>query len=271
VARRYNNAPAPETKLDWPELINEALTAPGRRGNTYIQGHDYSYLNNLRLYAQGVNEPTTSYKGWQALGRQVRKSEKGYKIIRPITMKSKTEVDEHGQPKTYMKFKDVNGAFTYSQTDGEPLSEELTTPPEWTTERALGVLGIALVKFQDTSLNTQGYSVGRQIAISPVAAYPLKTTIHEIAHVEAGHTTAGLEDYVAGHRGLPEFEAEGTAYLAMHELGLAEQMNAAESRNYIKSWLQGETPPDASIRKVFKLTDIILKAGRTSHVNAEVA
>lgn len=262
--KRYTKAEVPETQPPaWEELLDEALHTPGRIGNTYIQGHDYSYLNNLRLFSQGVMEPTTSYKGWQTLGRQVKKGSKGYKIIRPITVTSKTQLDEDGNPLKYTKFKEVAGAFTYSQTEGEPLPDEMTEQPEWTTERALGALGIALVKFADTSLNTQGYSVGREIAISPVAAYPLKTTWHELAHVEAGHTSAeGMADYHNGNRGLNEFEAEATAYLGIHELGLDNQMDPAESRAYIASWLKGDTPPDASIRKVFKLTDTILKAGR---------
>ena len=260
---RSERAPAPQP--EWSELLETALTVPGSVGNTYIQGHDYSFLNNLRLFSQGVAEPTTSYRGWQALGRQVMKGSKGYKIIRPITIKSKTEVDEHGEPKKYMKFKEVAGTFTYSQTEGEPLDEALTEQPEWSRDRALGALGIRLVQFTDTTLNSQGYSVGRDIAISPVAAYPLKTTWHELAHVEAGHTSVeGLSDYHAGNRGLFEFQAEATAYLGMHELGLDHMMNPAESRNYIQTWLHGETPPDASIRKVFKLTNTILTAGRVA-------
>lgn len=265
---RFDRAPAPQP--EWGELLETALTVPGSVGSTYIQGHDYSYLNNLRLFSQGVTEPTTSYKGWQKLGRQVLKGSKGFKIIRPIIMKSKTEVDEHGEPKKFMKFKEVAGAFTYSQTDGEPLDESLTEQPEWSRDHALGALGIRLAQFTDTTLNTQGYSVGRQIAVSPVAVYPMKTTWHEIAHVEAGHTTGeGLTNYHAGNQGLFEFEAEATAHLGMHELGLDHMMNPAESRNYIQTWLQGETPPDASIRRVFKLTDTILRAGRPVVEEAE--
>ena len=262
MAGRFNRAPAEEELIDWPALLNEALTAEGKLGTTYIQGHDYSYLNNLRLFSQGVAEPTTSFQGWKALGRHVKKGSKGYRIIRPITVKSKTEVDERGEPKKFMKFKEVAGAFAYSQTEGEPLPDHLTEQPEWTTERALGRLGIQLVQFTDTTLNTQGFSFDRSIAISPIAKYPLKTTWHEISHIEAGHTAPeNIGDYQT-HRGIFEFEAEATAYLGMHELELDHLMDPAESRAYIQGHLQGETPPDSSIRKVLKLTDTILKAGR---------
>ena len=263
ASRRYNRPRAEEPPIEWRELLDEALNVPGQLGDTYIQGHDYSYLNNLRLFSQGVAEPTTSFNGWKSLGRHVKKGSKGYKIIRPITVKSKTEVDEHGEPKKYLKFKDVAGAFTYSQTEGEPLDESLLEQPEWTAERALGVLGITLVKFDELSLNIQGFSYERNVAISPVAKYPLKTMWHELAHCEAGHTTATTqEEKEQQHRGFNEFEAETTAYLGMHALNLAHLMNPSESRAYIDSHLDGETPPDKSIRKVFRLTDTILKAGR---------
>lgn len=246
-------------EIKWEELMLEALTAPGRHGETYIRGHEYSYLNNLRLYIQGVREPTTSFQGWKRLNRHVTKGSKGYTILRPITVKSRYDVDETGQPKTFTKFKLVNGAFKYSQTEGEAIPDELVEPPEWCTERALGVLGITRVVFEEHSLNKQGYSFGRSVAISPIAVYPLKTTFHEMAHIEAGHTAQ--PELYQQHRGLWEFEAEGTAYLGIHELGLDDQMNPAESRAYIQNWLGKDTPPDSSIRKVFKLTDLILRAG----------
>lgn len=276
MARNYNTRyrpreESPEPRIDWVETLNEALTAPGRRGETYIRDHDYSYLNNLRLFMQGVREPTTSYKGWLKLGRQVMKGSKGYAILRPINVVLKDKLDEQGNPKSITKFKLVNGAFKYSQTEGEPLSEELTTPPEWSVERAMGVLGISLVKFTDLSLNKQGYSYGRNIAINPTAVYPLKTTWHELAHVEAGHTTPESLAQYEQHRGLWEFEAEGTAYLGMKELGLEDQMNAPESRDYMQSWLQGDVPPESSFRKIFKITDLILKAGELKETAVEGA
>lgn len=255
-----NQLPQETQEIIWADLIDEALTAPGRRGETYIRGHDYSYLNNLRLFLQGVREPTTSFNGWKKLGRHVTKGSKGYSILRPIMVKTR-DLDELGQPKMITKFKLVNGAFKYSQTEGEPLPDELTEPPEWSVQRAMGTLGISMVKFADLSLNKQGYSYARNVAINPTAVYPLKTTWHEMGHIEAGHTAPDVIDQYELHRGLCEFEAEGTAYLGMHELGLDEQMNAAESRSYIQNWLGRDTPPDSSIRKVFKLTDVILKAG----------
>jgi hypothetical protein len=119
-----------------------------------------------------------------------------------------------------------------------------------------------VVAFEHMDGNTAGYSYDRNVAVSPVAPYPFKTLIHEIAHIESGHTTEQMLGEYALHRGLFEFEAEGTAYLALHELGEDDKMDASESRAYIQTWLRGENPPDSSIKKVFKVTDTILRSGR---------
>lgn len=263
MAGRYNRSRPqgelpPEPKME--ELLNEALTSPGRLTDTYSRFYEYSYGNMLWLMQQGAREPIASYKGWQKLGRQVIKGARAYYILRPITVKSKTEVDEKGQPLTYTKFKPVKGAFPFSMTEGEDLPE--VEPREWNRERALGALGIKLVAFDEIDGNKAGFSYDRNVAINPVAKYPLKTLWHECAHIEAGHTAGSHEDYLE-HRGLMEFEAEATAYLGLHEIGEEAQMDASESRAYIQNWLGGEAPPDSSIRKVFKLVDILRRAGYT--------
>ena len=108
----------------------------------------------------------------------------------------------------------------------------------------------------------QGYAYDRNIAINPFAKYPLKTTIHEAAHIALQHT---LPDQIAEyeqHRGMYEFEAEGTSHLVLNELGQLPEEQASVSRAYIQSWLKGEKPPEKSIKQVFHTVDVILKAGR---------
>jgi antirestriction protein ArdC len=92
-----------------------------------------------------------------------------------------------------------------------------------------------------------------------MAVEPVPTFFHETAHVVAGHTTPDQIDMYQTHRGIFEFEAESSSYLLCNELEVP--FNQEESRAYIQNWLRGDTPADSSIRKVFKLTDLILKAG----------
>lgn len=245
----------PEPRLT--ELMEEALTAPGRMSDTYSRFYEYSFGNQLWLRMQGAREPIASYKGWRKLGRQVVKGASAYYVLRPITVKSKTELDDDGKPKQYTRFKPVKGAFPYSMTEGETLPE--VEPREWSKERALGALGINLVAYTSIDGNTQGHSYGNNVAINPMAAEPFPTLMHEMSHVVHGHTSPDELAEYATHRGIKEFEAEGASYLLCNELEVP--FNQEESRAYIQGWLRGDTPSDTSIRKVFKAVDKILRAG----------
>lgn len=157
-------------------------------------------------------------------------------------------------------FKAVRCIFTLSDTKGGELPP--TQLPGWDFDTALKELNIRLVPFRELDGNVQGYSSGRDIAINPVAVNPAKTRMHEIGHVVLFHTIPASINEYATHRGIMEFQAESTAYLAMHELGQLDETTAMHSRGYIKDWLLDERPPDKAIRQVFTATDRILKAGR---------
>jgi hypothetical protein len=248
-------------KIEWARLLEQALTMPGALGATYSRFYQYSFGNQIALWMQGVTEPVNTYNRWRDMNRQVKKGSKAKAILRPIMFKSTNELGE--EERKVRGFKWVHCLFELSETEGEDLPPY--EPPTWSTERALGTLGIQQVAFDATHVpdNTQGYSLGTEIAISPVAAYPFKTLIHELGHVTLGHTSdEGIEDY-RSHRGLMEFGAEGTAYLVLNELEAHDQMDAAESRLYIQQWLKDERPEDKAIRHVLTATDTILKAGRT--------
>lgn len=257
--RNYTPKPAPEIPA-WSNLMNEALTAPGRMSSVYSRFYDYSVMNQLLLLSQGVFEPVATYQRWQDMGRQVVKGSTAKFILRPIQVKVEDR-ENPGETKTITKFKAVRCLFGVSETEGEDLPEY--EPPEWNADRALGALAINRVAFKDLSGNMQGYSIDRDIAINPVAGYPFKTLIHEVSHVEHGHTTPdGLKMYQA-HRGLMEFQAEGAAYIVMNDLAVPDdQWDKEGSRHYIQTWLRGEKPSDAAIKDVFKVATRVLKAGR---------
>lgn len=242
---------------DWSSLIEEALTVEGSLGNTYNRFYNYSLGNMLLMRMQGLREPVATYKRWKELGRHVIKGSKAKAIVRPITVK-KQEID--GEVKTFTRFKLVNCIFGVSETEGEPLPDY--EPREWFRDRALGALAIQQTAFEQTDGNMQGYSFGNYVTVSPVARYPFKTLIHEVAHITHGHTGPGGHSDYRQHRGIREFEAEGSAFLVMNELADPEQWDRAESRAYIQNWLNGERPPEQSIKNVFKVAEVILRAGR---------
>lgn len=250
----------PGENIEWVRLMEEALTMPGSLSSVYSRFYNYSFFNQILLYSQGVLEPVNTYGRWQAMGRQVQKGSKAKSILRPIFMKVRS--DETGELEQKVKgFKMVKCLFGASETEGDPLPEY--EPKEWDSKQAMGALAIRQIPFTLLDGSTQGFSTGREVAINPVAEYPLKTLLHEMGHIVLGHTsTEGLEQYQT-HRGVMEFGAESTAYLVMNDIGGNDEMDAAGSRGYIQTWLSGLKPTDEQIKGVFKATDQILKAGRT--------
>ena len=87
---------------------------------------------------------------------------------------------------------------------------------------------------------------------------PAKTTFHELAHIELGHTSEAVHDSESLPRSLKEVEAESVALLCLESLG----MDGAEyCRGYIQNWLSGTTIPERSAQRIFSAADKILKAG----------
>lgn len=138
----------------------------------------------------------------------------------------------------------------------------MDTPPipGFDLETAFHVLNITRTGFDEMNGNIQGFATGREIAVSPIAAIPHKTTFHEIAHCVLQHTTnERLVDSEATPINLREVEAEAVALICCEALGLD---GAAYARGYIQHWLQGEkTIPNQSATRIFSAAQTILKAG----------
>jgi antirestriction protein ArdC len=258
------------SSIDWRATLTEALDAPGSLGNTYTRFYNYSFLNQIRLMMQGTREPVATYNRWVELGRQVRKGSKAKVVLAPVMVSRDAKdgngniVIENGKPgkrQILVGFRDSRTVFGYSDTDGDELPRvEL---PGWDTDTALATLKIERVTFNMVNGNTQGFSFedtdGRHLALNPTANYPAKTLLHELAHLLLGHCKAGD----ATHRGIGEFEAEATAYLAAKELELID-WNPAESRAYIQRWLGGTEVAEDNISRVFAAVNKILTAGHVA-------
>jgi antirestriction protein ArdC len=266
------------TAIDWRATLTEALNARGALGDTYARFYNYSYLNQIRLMMQGVAEPVATYNRWLELGRQVRKGSNAKIVLAPI-MVNRDQKDangnvvlgEDGKPRkrqVLVGFRDSRTAFGYSDTDGQELPPMQL--PGWDVNVALATLGVDRVPFDMINGNAQGFSFedgnGRHVAISPMAAYPAKTLLHELAHLLLGHCERG--DHT--HRGVAEFEAEATAYLVAKELELIE-WDAAQSRTYIQTWLAGSEVTEDHISRVFAAVNKILAAGRVVVAEAVAA
>lgn len=176
----------------------------------------------------------------------------------PVTIKDKN--DPTGERK-FTLFVEKNRWFTLDQTEGPDV--EFPDTGDWNRGTALRELGLNVVPFDNLDGNVQGYAkhgTNKEFAINPLAQLPMKTSFHEMAHILLGHTVEGdMVDTDRTPRNIREVEAESVALLCCEALGLD---GPEFSRGYIQNWYQGEEIPEASAKKIFRVADQILRAGR---------
>jgi antirestriction protein ArdC len=256
----------PTTEIHFRELLIEAVTTPGIVMRAYSLFHQYSLGNQILAYLQAIERdiplgPIASFNRWKELGRYVKKGEKALTLCMPVTCKRtlKEQGPDGNEVDTEVAFKRFvfrRNWFMLAQTDG--AAYEPPAIPAWNRERALSTLGVEEIPFEHLSGNVQGSARGRQIAINPLAQMPAKTTFHELAHIELGHTSEAVHDSQQLPRNLREVEAEAAALLCLDSLGMK---GAEYCRGYIQNWLAGAEIPERSAMRIFSAADRILKAG----------
>jgi antirestriction protein ArdC len=208
--------------------------------------HHYSSNNVLWLLLQSAARsvaPTqfAGFQTWKKLGRSVRKGEKSFKVLAPCSYKRTVEKDngETEERRGIAGFRVVS-VFDLSQTDGEALPE-IARPlsgddgateifaqlAAWSDARGVSVT-------RGNTGSTFGYfsREARQIVVSNASSgrHALKTLVHEIAHSILHATDEG------DSRETKEVEAESTAFVVLHALGLD---SSDYSFGYIAAWSKG--------------------------------
>jgi hypothetical protein len=213
--------------------------------------HDYSPRNRLLIFLQ---RPTArfckGYRAWQAVGRQVRKGERGLAILAPILRRPSKEELAAGQDpdqKTLIGFR-ATKTFDYAQTDAvagdalvyaPPLPRLESDGPAGLFERLTRTakrIGYAVV-FSDL-----GYAAGRcafasrTITLSPTLSGADRCSVltHELAHAVA-HAPGEAKERPS--KEARELQAEGAAFVALGALGLDTGRAALP---YLKGWAGGD-------------------------------
>src|SRR5439155_20468790 len=263
-------------EIQFRQLLEEAVTKPGTLMKAYSLFWNYSLGNQILALIQANNRgihlgPIASFNRWKELGRYVKKGQKAIELCMPVTVKRtvKETGPDGNDVETEVPFKRFvfrRNWFMLSQTDGAEY--QMPAIPAWDRGRALATLNVEEIPFEMLNGNCQGCAKGRQIAINPLAQMPVKTTLHELAHIELVHTSEAIHDSDSTPRSLREVEAESVALLCLESLGID---GAEFCRGYIQNWLSGETIPERSAQRIFSAADRILKAGieRQSQGGAE--
>lgn len=258
-------APASQ-EIRWHQLLALAFKEPGKLHQAYDAFWDYSLGNQLaalfQCMARGITPgPIATFNRWRDNGRFVKKGAKAISLCMPVSGKRTKENPETGESETvgFRRFIWRRNWFVLEQTEGEAFN--LPPPPAWDKAMALSTLGIMEIPFDHLNGNAQGFAVGEQIAVSPIAVLPFKTLFHELAHVVLGHTKeAAMNDDERTPKNIKEIEAESVAMLLCDALGYP---GAEFSRGYIQNWGAGlEDIPEKSAAKILSAADKILRAGR---------
>jgi hypothetical protein len=256
-----------ERSEQWAHLLEMALSEPGVMLAAYRAFHRFSVLNQLMAYEQCSRRrlppgPLATFADWLAKGRPVQKGQKALSLVMPVP-RTRTETAEDGTETrvTYQRFIVAPRWFVHAQTAGEDVQPEPV--PDWDGAAALAALHVAEIPFDLLNGGIQGFSRpdARQIAISPVAALPIKTTFHELGHVLL-HAASEYVDADSPDLSEPEVEAEAVAYLCLAALELP---GAEYCRGYIQRWNGpgGRGITGESARRIMTAANQILTAGRT--------
>jgi hypothetical protein len=132
-------------KLNFEEFLKEILTSPARLHECYNFFYNYSHRNKLlAMFQMDKPEPINTYKGWQALGRQVKKGAKAICLTMPVIIKDENKDGEEVKKVIYIP---KNYWFKLSDTDGEEYSP-MAQVPEFNFDLALKNLAL-MTKIDD--------------------------------------------------------------------------------------------------------------------------
>lgn len=220
--------------------VADILTSDGwRRALEFRQRfHTYSFFNASLILAQRPDSQLVAgFKAWLALGRHVRKGEKGIGILAPILRPDPDDTER----KLLLGFRNVY-VFDVTQTDGEPIP--MPVAPKLLEDTPEDRAKIAGLDFRLSAFCAQrgvgvtwdfehpqalgvyrpgDRHIGIKRGLGPVQSF--KTLCHETAHLLLH---SGTEQ-----RSMAELEAETTAFLVCNALGVD---TSSYSFAYLAHW-----------------------------------
>lgn len=252
--------------------------------------HHYSFRNMLLILFQKPDASMIAgYGAWQKnFKRQVRKGEKGIKIIAPAPYKVQKETamldQKTKQPvfgadgKPVMQTIDitipaykVTTVFDISQTDGEPLPQLGVDKLQGSVDNyknfyaALEKVSPVLIGFEQIESGANGYfsSAEQRIAVQENMSelQTLKTLIHEVAHAKLHNITPDevkdLPPEERKDRQTKEVEAESIAYTVCMHYGLD---TSDYTFGYVAGWSSTKELPElnASLSVIQKTANEII-------------
>ena len=215
--------------------------------------HGYSPGNVLLISIQFPRASRVAgYRTWQSLRRQVRKGERGIRVLAPIVCRDRDCDDDRDR---VVAFKTAS-VFDVSQTEGAPLPQfaEVRGEPGVllaALKMSIANQGIELI-YIDGPASLQGWSGGGRIAVRRglTPAEEFSTIVHELAHSRLHEH----EDEKSS-RTVQETEAEAVAFVVCEAIGLDTNRAGAD---YIQLYRGSRDTPVASLERIHRTAAGIL-------------
>lgn len=198
---------------------------------TSIPSDSWSITNRLIMHIIGETNDARTYKQWQSAGRQVKKGQKAFGIIAPVTKKFRNEETDEDEIRI-IGFRALP-VFAYESTEGEPLPESDCTPaklpPFFDAAEALGVK----VSWKPISRNAYGYYRLSDRSIT------LHSQDYAVFYHELGHA---VHDTIEPLADVPDDKAEVVAELTAAVLCEMAEVSGyqQQSYEYIKQYVSGK-------------------------------
>lgn len=213
------------------QAVLELKTSDGWRRWLRVRSKFRRYSpNNQFLIACQMPDATqiAGYTTWKRLGRQVRRGEKGIRILAPVVGKKVVD-EESGEEQAVIRTFRLVSVFDVSQTDGEPLPPSPIQPLTGDTHAmylpklAAFAREIGFTYAEKPLSGVDGYCdyKNKVIAVDETQAPNAKvvTAVHEIAHA------LGV-DYKTYTRRQAEVMVESAAFIVCDALGLDTSRNS---------------------------------------------
>jgi antirestriction protein ArdC len=254
------------------ELIEQLKQGKSETLTQYLETmgkfRNYSFQNVLLIYRQ---RPTATrvagFNTWKSLGRNVRKGEKGIRILAPMIYRKKdttTPASETGNSAGAEKGPSLHGfrfvyVFDQSQSDGPalecPIARVEGEATVFLQRLVRHVEGLGITLEYQSEMEADGLSYGGKIVLKSGLsdAETLSVLAHETAH-EMLHKRENRAGITKTRR---ETEAEAVAFVVSASLGLKTNRAAVD---YIQLYNGDAELLMTSLADVQKVASSILKA-----------
>lgn len=196
-----------------------------------IPSDSWSITNRLIMHVIGETNDARTYKQWQSAGRQVKKGQKAFFVIAPVTKKFRNDEKDEDEIRI-IGFRALP-VFAIEATEGEPLPESDCTPaklpPFFDAAEALGVK----VSWKPISRNAYGYYRLSDRSIT------LHSQDYAVFYHELGHA---VHDTIEPLADVPDDKAEVVAELTAAVLCEMAEVSGyqQQSYEYIKQYVSGK-------------------------------